>query len=302
VAGLERATTMTPSTNPTTPQPEPDPPRQHQPAGPGVSVWATGQQIARTQRSDRYVPASTRHPARVLPAIAQAVINTYSRPGQIVLDPMCGIGTTLTEAIHRHRHAIGIEIEAHWAFLARANARHATRHGATGRYRVHIGDARHLDQILDSCLHEQISLLLTSPPYGPSVHGQVDTTPHGVVKTDHHYGHQQANLAHTHNPSQLTDGLAHILATARPYLAADATVAITARPWRHRGALIDLPGLILTAGQQAGLIPAERLVCLLAAMRGDGQLIPRSSFFQLHAVKTSRASGLPFTSSRMRTC
>jgi DNA methylase len=200
---------------------------------PALSVWATAQACARDQRTGRYLPASLRHPGKMLPALTAHAIACHTRPGDLVLDPMCGIGTTLTEAIHRHRHAIGIEIEAHWAFLARANARHATRHGATGRYRVHIGDARHLDQILDSCLHEQISLLLTSPPYGPSVHGQVDTTPHGVVKTDHHYGHQQANLAHTHNPSQLTDGLAHILATARPYLAADATVAITARPWRH---------------------------------------------------------------------
>jgi DNA modification methylase len=31
----------------------------------------------------------------------------------VVLDPMCGIGTTLVEAVHLGRHAIGVEYEPH---------------------------------------------------------------------------------------------------------------------------------------------------------------------------------------------
>ena len=74
-------------------------PRPHSMPVPGVelSVWATAQQDARTQRRGRYLPASTAHPAKMLPAIA---ITPYTRPGDLVADPMCGIGTTLVEAIH----------------------------------------------------------------------------------------------------------------------------------------------------------------------------------------------------------
>jgi modification methylase len=73
-----------------------------------LSVWPTAQQPAASQRTGRYLPGSTAHPAKMLPAIARQAIAAYSQPGDLVLDPMCGIGTTLVEAIHLGRDAIGI--------------------------------------------------------------------------------------------------------------------------------------------------------------------------------------------------
>ncbi|WP_327352248.1 TRM11 family SAM-dependent methyltransferase [Streptomyces sp. NBC_01304] len=54
----------------------------------------------------------------MLPALADHAIRTYTRPGDLVLDPMCGIGTTLVEALHLDRNAIGVEYEPKWARLA----------------------------------------------------------------------------------------------------------------------------------------------------------------------------------------
>jgi DNA modification methylase len=68
----------------------------------------------------------------MLPAIARQAIGAYSHPGDLVLDPMCGIGTTLVEAIHLSRDAIGIELEPRWAQLASANITHARRQGGHG--------------------------------------------------------------------------------------------------------------------------------------------------------------------------
>jgi modification methylase len=83
-----------------------------------LSVWPTAQQPATRQRAGRYLPGSTAHPAKMLPAIAHQAIAAYSQPGDLVLDPMCGIGTTLVEAIHLGRDAIGVELEPRWAELA----------------------------------------------------------------------------------------------------------------------------------------------------------------------------------------
>ena len=104
-----------------------------------LSVWATAQQDARTQRRGRYLPASTAHPAKMLPAIAATAITRYTKPGDLVADPMCGIGTTLVEAIHLGRDGLGIEYEDRWAAIAAANITHARRQGATGTGR---GDRR----------------------------------------------------------------------------------------------------------------------------------------------------------------
>lgn len=56
----------------------------------------------------------------MLPEPAAHAIATYTRPGDLVLDPMCGIGATLVESLRLGRHALGIEYEPRWATLARA--------------------------------------------------------------------------------------------------------------------------------------------------------------------------------------
>jgi len=77
-----------------------------------TSVWLTGQRSAPVQRRGRYLAASTQHPARMLPAIAAHAVAVYTRPGDLVADPMCGIGTTLIEAVHQGRDALGVELES----------------------------------------------------------------------------------------------------------------------------------------------------------------------------------------------
>ncbi len=105
----------------------------------------------------------------MLPAIAQRAIATYTRPGDLVLDPMCGIGTTLVEAVHLGRDAIGVEYEEPWADLARANVELARDQGATGHGEVVTGDARSLEAIVDPAVRGLVALVVTSPPYGASL-------------------------------------------------------------------------------------------------------------------------------------
>src|SRR5205823_7851201 len=80
-----------------------------------LSVWPAAQRTSRAQRAGRYLPESMAHPGKMLPAIARRAIETYTDPGDLVLDPMCGIGTTLVEAVHLGRDAIGVEYEGRWA-------------------------------------------------------------------------------------------------------------------------------------------------------------------------------------------
>ncbi|MBO3681670.1 TRM11 family methyltransferase [Streptomyces sp. NEAU-YJ-81] len=259
------------------------------------SVWNTAPTSAPAQRTDRYVPGSNAHPAKMLPAIAAHAIRTYTKPGETVLDPMCGIGTTLVEAIHLGRHALGVEYESRWAQLAHANLTHTTRHTEHGTGQVVCGDARQLTHLVDTRYHSNIALVVTSPPYGPSVHGQVrssrETGERGVVKKDYRYSRDPHNLAHV-STDQLLDAFTQILTQCHSMLRPGGTAVITTRPWRTRGELIDLPSAVLAAGQAAGLVPAERCVALLAGIRGN-RLIARPSFFQMKNVRDARRQGIP---------
>jgi len=277
--------------------PHAEPASPHGPeAGLHLSVWPTAQRDARAQRRGRYLPASTAHPAKMLPAIAATAIARYTRPGDLVADPMCGIGTTLVEAIHLGRDGIGAEYEPRWAAIAAANIAHARRSGAAGTAQVIRGDARQLPALLPPGTAGRAALVVTSPPYGPSVHGQVRAEQRhgggGVEKYDNRYSHDPANLAH-HGLDDMLVGFTQILAGCRALLRPGGLVVVTARPWRHRGELVDLPAAVLATGASAGLIPAARCVALLAGLRG-GKLIPRPSFFQLDNIRKARARGEPW--------
>jgi hypothetical protein len=257
--------------------------REQTPSGPPVplSVWACAQQPAASQRRGRYLPGSTAHPAKMLPAVAAAAIDAYTAPGDIVLDPMCGIGTTLVEAVHLGRIGIGIECEPRWAALARANLDHARDHGATGSAGVVTGDSRNAAALVtDPHLIGQVALLLTSPPYGHSTHGQVrcyGTNPHNLARGSHH---------------RLLAGFTDILTGCLPLLRPGGIVAITTRPFRRHGHLVDFPGQVWEAAQDAGLEPLQRLIALLCGIKTD-HLVPRASFFAMHETRRARQAGTP---------
>ncbi|MEV1333918.1 DNA methyltransferase [Micromonospora costi] len=267
---------------------------RHHPVVPeGLSVWATAQQTGPVQRRGRYLPESVKHPARMLPAIAAHAVHAYTQPDDLVLDPMCGIGTTLIEAIHAGRDAIGVEYEPRWANIADANITHAHTQGATGRASVVRGDGTRLAALLPAALAGQVALVVTSPPYGPTVHGLVRPTPDGVAKFDNAYndGADRGNLAYR-DLTGLADGFEQILRGCAALLRPGGTVVVTARPWRKNGQLVDLPSAVIAAGVRAGLAPTERCVALLAALR-DGHLVARPSFFQLQQVRKARTAGTP---------
>jgi SAM-dependent methyltransferase len=263
--------------------------------GPAVSVWATAQTSPATQRKGRFTAESTAHPAKMLPAVAAHAIAHYTRPGDLVLDPMCGIGTTLVEALHAGRRAIGVEYEPHWVQVARANLDLARAAGIDHDARVLHGDARQLAALLPPAYLGQAALVVTSPPYGPSTHGQVSVVPGVSVQKYHHrYGNtlDRGNLANVgHN--RLLFGFTTILAATARYLRPGGRIVITIRPWREHAELIDLPSQIIACGRQAGLIPVERCVALLARTTIDNTLVARGSFFQRDFIRKQRDAGLP---------
>jgi tRNA G10 N-methylase Trm11 len=261
---------------------------------PVTSVWLTCQRPARDQRRGRYVPDTSKHPAKMLPDLAAHVIQAYTAPGELVCDPMCGAGTTLVEAVRSGRHGIGVDIEPTFTALARANLALAAQHGHTARGQVVTGDARNLAALLPASLHGTVSLVLTSPPYGRRTHGLVRTIPGQRVHKRHHlYGDRGAgNLAYL-AWDQLLDGWRQILAGCVRMLRPGGTFVFTGRPVRRtRDDLIDLPGELFTAALSVGLDPVERCVALLAAVR-DGRLIHRAAMFALMAARKARADGIP---------
>lgn len=60
-----------------------------------------------------------RYPARFSPQFAKAVIETFTEPGDVVLDPFMGGGTTAVEALASGRRCVGTDISSLACFIAK---------------------------------------------------------------------------------------------------------------------------------------------------------------------------------------
>ena len=98
-------------------------------------------------------PDGTKDDIHFTEALASSVIAHTTKPGDLVLDPFAGYGTTVAVAERMGRRAIGIELVPEHIEIARRRT--------GGRGTLIQGDARQLSRLVD----EPVDLVLTSPPY-----------------------------------------------------------------------------------------------------------------------------------------
>lgn len=99
------------------------------------------------------------------PFIPRNLIHKYTKPRELVCDPMMGSGTTLVECKLMGRDAIGVDINPDAVMVAMNRLDFKVQplyeDGNEPHIRVYIGDARRLDLIED----ETVDLIATHPPY-----------------------------------------------------------------------------------------------------------------------------------------
>lgn len=99
------------------------------------------------------------------PQMARNLILRYSKPGETVLDQMCGSGTTLIECKLLGRNAIGVDINPDCVMLTRDrlnfNYTPLDPNYPSITIKTYVGDARNLNLIEDESIH----LIATHPPY-----------------------------------------------------------------------------------------------------------------------------------------
>ena len=101
-------------------------------------------------------PSGTADDIHFTEALAASIVGYASQPGDLVVDPFAGYGTTVAVAARMGRRAIGIELVPEHLEIARRRT--------TSDARLILGDARDLSRLVD----EPIDLVLTSPPYMPA--------------------------------------------------------------------------------------------------------------------------------------
>ncbi|WP_435583401.1 DNA methyltransferase [Amycolatopsis thermoflava] len=260
---------------PTSPWPLPLPPGEEPPMPP-LSVWPTGQRDPLAQLRDAgCVPGTETDTERIPPAVAAHAIALYTRPGDLVLDPDCGAGSALVEALRAGRHVLGLTARNRWWTLARANVTAAKTAGAWHDGSVLDARPKVLATVRAAGLIGRVGLVLTTLRTAP-------TDPKN----------QASGPDRDPVESALAD-LATTLLYCEPLLRAGGHVVVIARPLRHPdGSLVDLTTPLITAATAAGLAPVERCIALTARLRGS-RLVTRASLAERRAAARARAAGAP---------
>ena len=120
-----------------------------------------------------YTPESIRHPAKMFIPMCREIIKRYTKPGDLVLDCMAGIGTTIIEGMLLSRNVIGVEYEQKFVDMAQANIDKTNKQmgfmKGLGIGKIVKGDSRELVKVLGGVWAENI---IFSPPFADKVASQ----------------------------------------------------------------------------------------------------------------------------------
>lgn len=104
-----------------------------------------------------YLNASYR--GNFAPEIARNMILRYTNEGDLILDPMCGSGTSLIESKLLNRNAVGVDINPKAIILTKN--RLDFKCDTTSKIKTYIGNSNNLDSIKN----ESIDFIIAHPPY-----------------------------------------------------------------------------------------------------------------------------------------
>lgn len=234
-----------------------------------TSVWPTGAVSVATQLDEGgYHDATGADTALMAPAIARHAIEVFTPPGGVVLDPDCGAGTTIVEALRCGRHAIGLTGQRRWWRLARANVTVTKARGVFVDGMVLVLDRRPGTAVAAATagLTGRIDLLLTTLRHGPA-----------------------------DDLTTALDRLNALLTQYRPLVRPGGYVVVTCAPERHPVGheLLDVPSQITAIGAAVGLAPVARSVALTADVRQHRVRIHTTSAERRAVAHAERALGHP---------
>jgi DNA modification methylase len=177
-------------------------------------------------------------------SLAEQQIKIFTKPGETVLDPFVGVGTTIDAAIALRRKAIGIELNPHFADMARHNIQEGGTLGSQAQ--IITGDARNLLKYVSL---ESVDFVLTSA-HKWREHSSIDPIPNPTP-----YSSSSDDLGNMSYPDYLdTIGeiLSSTMATMKPRTYAVWVVKDFRNP-KQGVPYVNLHGDIIDRAQSVGL-------------------------------------------------
>jgi DNA modification methylase len=187
--------------------------------------------------------AVIRHPAKFPETLAQEFVEFFTKAGATVLDPMAGTGSTMIACLRSGRHSLGIELNPHYAEIARSLIAQEKQNlgPAADDLRAEILTA---DATQSSSLDlAPIDYIFTSPPYWDMLHArgaETQQTRRSSSQLDVVYSDDPADLGNIDDYEEFLDRLVDVYRNLTPQLRARAYITVIVKNLKKGGRIYPL--------------------------------------------------------------
>jgi len=200
------------------------------------------------------------------PQVARNLILLYSNPGNTVLDPFMGSGTTIIECKLLKRRCIGVDINYEAVMLAWSRLNFIIDgESPEDHVELYVGDARNLNEIDDSSVY----LIATHPRYA------------GIIR--YSSARIPGDLSETRSFNEFASEMRAVAREFMRVLKPGGHVAIMMGDTRRRRFLVPLSYRVLEAFLSEGFALREHIIKVQHNMQGTRKWIKRNDGFLLIA-------------------
>lgn len=100
------------------------------------------------------------HPAPFAYSMVERLVKFFTKKDDTVLDPFCGVASTLKACALNNRKGIGIELSSKWVNLSKKRLKEEV--SDSSQQKIIKGDSR---KVLDNFTKNSLDFIVTSPPY-----------------------------------------------------------------------------------------------------------------------------------------
>ena len=184
-----------------------------------------------------------RHPAKFPETLVLEFIEFFTKRGETVLDPMAGTGSTLAAALRAGRHSYGVELNPHYAAIAKVVV--AEEMASIGlaaqdlKAEVIEGDARRIPEMG----LPPIDYMITSPPYWDMLRmrgAETQKKRRESGELDTSYSDDGRDVGNIADYSQFVNTLVEIYAGLQPALKPNAYLTVIVKNVKKGGKVFPL--------------------------------------------------------------
>ena len=191
------------------------------------SVW-----FSRPPQRDKL---KEQHPATFAESDIVRLLEFFTKPGQAVLDPFVGSGSTLVACARSGRAGTGIELIEHWADVARQRV---APEDAEFEQKVLVGDSRLL---LPDFPDQSFDFVVTSPPYWMILRKDWDHKVKAERKSKNlstRYSDDENDLGNLESYEQFLGELGKVFAECRRVLRKKRYMCVVVSDFRHKSEFV----------------------------------------------------------------